>query len=80
MNAMNTTIASSDVTADRSSRLPARSTFWRNWLIGPATDSRASITPSTIKPPSITRRRGMNFPYEFSSRMPITIPRRAAAR
>ena len=73
MNAMNTTIASSEVTADRSSR-PGRSALWRNWLIGPATDSRASITPSAIRPPSMTRRRGRNLPYELSSRMPITMP------
>jgi hypothetical protein len=41
MNAMNTTIASSDVIADRSSRSPAASTRCRNWLIGPAIDSSA---------------------------------------
>ena len=45
-NAMNTTIASSDVIADRSTRSPAASTRCRNWLIGPAIDSSDEQTPS----------------------------------
>ena len=71
---MTTTTASSEVTADRSSRSLGVSARCRNRLIGPATDSSASMSPSAISPPSMTRRRGRNWPYALSSRMPITMP------
>ena len=73
-NAMNTTIASNEVTAERSSRPLAASAVWSNRLIGPAIESSTSMIPSVIRPPSMTRRRGRNLPYELSSRMPMTMP------
>ena len=52
-----TTTASSDVTPDRS-RPPGPSARWRSRLIGPATPAAPSRSPSAIRPPSMTRRRG----------------------
>ena len=70
---MTTTTVSSEVTPERSSP-PGASARWSRRLIGPATDSRPSMIPSAIMPPSITRRRGRYWPYWLSSRMPVTIP------
>ena len=54
--AMTTTTASSEVTPDRS-RPPGASARWRKRLIGPAAARAASRIPSTMRLPSMTRRR-----------------------
>ena len=41
---------------------PGASARWSSRLIGPATDSAASRSPSAIRPPSMTRRRGRYRP------------------